>query len=107
VADSQSRVLRIELPELEPGDTHAVEQAGYSILICNVDGELYAVENRCSHAEVELTQAVLEGCELECPSHGALFDVRDGRALALPARTDIKSYPIERVGTGAEVEVRV
>lgn len=98
--------MRVDVSDLSDGQTRPLEHEGVEILLCNVGGLLYAVENRCSHAAVALSEASLEGCELECPYHGALFDVRDGSALALPARTGLRSFPVERVGDEAWIEVR-
>jgi 3-phenylpropionate/trans-cinnamate dioxygenase ferredoxin subunit len=98
-------VHRLELVPPEPGRTLSVEVDGVSILLCNVDGELHAVENQCSHARVPLDEAPLEGCELECPFHGARYDVRDGAAVALPAKKGLRTFAVRR-GEGA-IEITV
>ena len=69
-----------------------------SILVCNVDGEFFAVENECTHAAVPLDEGTLRGCELECDFHGAVFDVRTGEALAMPATVALRRFPVERRG---------
>lgn len=97
--------LEVDVSDLAPGDMRVVEHAGTSILLCNVAGELFAVENLCSHAAVPLSEGELEGCELECVLHGAVFDVRTGEALALPARDPIRSFAIERVGDRVRIRV--
>jgi nitrite reductase/ring-hydroxylating ferredoxin subunit len=102
----RSRHLRVDVSGLAPGGKLALEsETGRKILLCNVGGTLYAIENQCSHAAVELTEGTLEGCELECRFHGAVFDVRNGRALALPARRDLRSYPVSREGDVAVIEL--
>jgi 3-phenylpropionate/trans-cinnamate dioxygenase ferredoxin subunit len=65
-----------------------------SIILFNVDGNFYAVENMCSHEEYELAEGDLEGCILKCPKHGATFDVRTGQHLTTPAYFPIKSFPV-------------
>ncbi len=102
---SDDAALEVDVSDLAPGAMRVVEHDGTSVLLCNVDGEIYAVENICSHATVPLSEGVLEGCELECVLHGAVFDVRTGEALALPARQPIRSFAVER--SGARVRVRV
>lgn len=102
---SDAAALEVDVSDLVPGAMRVVEHDGTSVLLCNVDGEIYAVENICSHAAVPLSEGVLEGCELECVLHGAVFDVRTGEALALPARQPIRSFAVER--SGARVRVRV
>lgn len=86
--------LVVDVSELASGRTRAVSHAGANLLVCNVDGAYFAVENRCSHAEVLLTVARLDGCLLECPVHGARFDVRDGSVARRPARRGIRTYPV-------------
>lgn len=95
---SDVRHLEVDVAELEPGQMKAVEHAGRSILLCNVDGQIHAVENECSHAAVPLVEGELDGCEVECAFHGAVFDVRDGRALALPAKDPIRTFEVRREG---------
>lgn len=65
------------------------------ILVCNVEGALYAVEDRCSHDNAPLDNGELDDYEIECPRHGARFDVRSGKALCLPATRAIETYAVE------------
>lgn len=71
-----------------------------SIILFNVDGLFYAVENLCSHEEYELAEGDLEGCILACPKHGATFDIRTGQHLTTPAYFPIRIFPT-RVESGA------
>ena len=68
--------------------------AGTSVVLCQVKGECYAVENRCSHAFQTFDGGRLRGVRLMCPLHGACFDVRDGRAMGLPASSPIRSFKV-------------
>ena len=79
-------ILNVDIEALAPGEMKAVQHAGFSILVCNVDGEFHALENECSHAAVPLDEGTLRGCELECAFHGALFDVRSGKRWQCPRR---------------------
>ena len=87
-------VVEVDVSDLAPGQTRSVDCGDRRVLLCNVDGVFYAVADRCSHAAVPLDAGRLTGCILECPFHGAQFDVRDGSAVALPARRPIASYPV-------------
>jgi nitrite reductase/ring-hydroxylating ferredoxin subunit len=98
-------VHRLELTPPEPGQTLPVEVAGISMLLCNVEGELHAVENQCTHARAPLDEAPLEGCELECPFHGARYDVRDGAAVALPAKKGLRTFGVRRDAGSIEITV--
>jgi len=90
--------LEVDVSDLPPGRMRAIEHAGTSVLLCNVEGRIHAVENLCSHAAVPLSEGHLRGCEIECDLHGAVFDVRSGEAIALPARSPIRTFAVERRG---------
>ncbi len=91
-------VLELDVTGLGPGEMRAFDHGGVSILLCNVEGEIYAVENECSHAAVPLDEGTLRGCELECDFHGAVFDVRNGTALAMPATRSLRTFSLEKRG---------
>lgn len=88
--------VEVDVAGLGPGEKRVVEHDGLSILVCNVDNVFYAIENVCSHAAVPLSDGELQGCEIECIFHGALFDVRDGQPLAPPATRPVRTYPVEQ-----------
>ncbi len=68
---------------------------GQAIVVCHLEGgKFYAVEDRCSHDDEELSGGGLEGCELICPRHGARFDVRDGSVTAPPAFYPIDTFEV-------------
>lgn len=92
-----------ELPE---GSREVFDVGNMSILLLNVNGEYFAVENLCSHAAYTLENGALhDGCQLECPTHGAIFDIRTGEALSAPAYTPIKTFAT-RVENG-EIQVEL
>ncbi len=68
---------------------------GRQIAICNVDGAFYAIDDICTHDGGSLDQGELQGDQIECPRHGARFDVKSGRAITLPAVMPVKSYPVQ------------
>lgn len=59
-----------------------------------VGDEVFAVGDRCSHAEASLAEGILFGAEVECPRHGASFDLATGKALTLPASLPVPTYPV-------------
>ena len=93
--DSASRLYPLDATDLAPGTSRAFCVNGISILICNVDGEFFALENRCSHAKAPLADGRLQGHRLECPLHGAVFDVRTGKPERPPARRAVPIFPVE------------
>lgn len=97
--------VRVETEIPEPGKTRHFKIDDQRILLCNVDGDLFAVENSCTHARVLLTAGRLIGPELECPVHGARFDVRTGAVTCPPARKALRSFPVSLVEGGVEVQL--
>jgi len=72
-------------------------------VIFNIAGEYYAIADLCSHDDGPLGDGELEGFDINCPRHGAKFDVRTGDVLSLPAIVDIPAYPV-RVRDG-QIEI--
>ena len=83
-----------ETAEVAPGQVKVYEAQGRRIALCNVEGAFYAIDDVCTHDGGSLDQGELEGYQIECPRHGARFDVRSGRVLALPAVMPVRSYPV-------------
>lgn len=77
------------------------EDAGdYGLVVCRVNGQLYALEDNCSHADTPLSEGRLRGHNLTCPLHGTSFDVRTGAHSGPPAYTGVACYRVEdREGT--------
>ena len=68
---------------------------GKDLAIYDVNGEVFATDNICSHGNARLCEGFLEGHEIECPHHQGRFDIRNGKALCAPLTDDIKTYPIK------------
>ena len=66
-----------------------------AVAIYQVDGEFHAIEDTCPHAGGSLAFGKLEGHTVACPRHGAMFDVRTGRVISLPAVRGVKSYSVK------------
>lgn len=75
------------------------------VVIRESNGEIFALEDRCSHANVRLSKGKCYGGELECPAHGAKFDVRSGNNLCLPAVAPVKTYKVQVSGDDILVEL--
>lgn len=79
-----------------PTDTGVkVECDGEAIAVFRRGDDVYALADRCSHAEASLSEGDLFDDEIECPMHGAAFDITSGKALTLPATTAVRTYPAE------------
>ena len=81
--------------ELLPGEYRVVYDGDTPIAVFNIDGDLYAIEDLCTHDGGELTGGVIEGHEVECPRHGARFDIRTGVALTPPAYEPTPKFPVK------------
>ena len=91
--------------EIPVGSTKRVVVGDTALLICNVDGTFYAIEDVCTHEGGPLDQGELQGCRIMCPRHGALFDVTSGAALTLPAVVPLETYPVRAEGDDVLVDV--
>jgi len=89
--------------EMEPGDRIVVEIDDVWVVVFNVGGQYYALEDKCSHEEYMLSEGDIDGYSLECPKHGARFDVRDGKVLAPPAVAPVRAYAVRVVGDEVQV----
>jgi 3-phenylpropionate/trans-cinnamate dioxygenase ferredoxin subunit len=90
--------------EVEPGRVIVVTAGGRRLALCNVDGDYYCIDDVCTHDGGPLDQGELIDDQIECPRHGALFDVKTGRALTLPAVVPVGTHEV-RVEDG-EIQVR-
>lgn len=91
-----SRYVKVaRADEIAPGQKKIVEVDGIEVVIVNLDGAFYAIEDMCTHDGGPLGEGKLEGCQLICPRHGARFDVRTGAALTLPAFEAAPTYEVK------------
>jgi 3-phenylpropionate/trans-cinnamate dioxygenase ferredoxin subunit len=81
--------------ELLPGEYKVLEVDGVQAAIFNLDGDIYAIEDVCTHDGGELTGGELDGAAIECPRHGARFDIRTGAALCPPAYEPTAKFPVK------------
>jgi len=91
--------------ELEPGQVKVVQSGRQRFALCNVDGQLFCIDDVCTHDGGSLDQGELDGKEIECPRHGARFDVTSGRATCMPAAAPVKTHPDRAVDGEIQVQV--
>lgn len=92
--------------EILPGENIVVEIGQHWVAVFNVDGEFYAIRDVCTHDGGPLAEGTLYGCEIECPRHGARFDVRTGAVTAPPAVVPVPTYAVRIEGDEIQVEVK-
>jgi 3-phenylpropionate/trans-cinnamate dioxygenase ferredoxin subunit len=100
---TMSRVAtRADVP---PGSVRVFQVNGRSIALANLDGAFYAVDNLCTHDNGPLGEGTLWNGTIECPRHGARFDVQTGAVKALPAVRPVRTYPVHVDGDEVSVDV--
>ena len=104
-ADETGWVRAASRTELPPGEVIGVEIVGRSIALYDVDGDVFATDNICTHAYARLSDGWLDGDLIECPLHAARFDVRSGKVFDPPATEDLKTYPVRLVDDEIEVKL--
>ena len=95
------------IDELPPGGRRVVAWEDLEIGVVNCNGEIFAIEDRCSHDDGDLMEGDVdeETCTVECPRHGSMFDLRTGKPLNLPAYVPIDSFPVSVDDGMIKVEV--
>ena len=100
-----SRVTVAKFDDLVEGTGKRVDVGEERVAVFRVGDQAYAIADRCSHAEASLSDGELFGTEVECPRHGAEFDITTGAALTLPATTPVAAYPVEVVDGGVQITI--
>lgn len=84
-----------DVPE---GDVAGFDVSERSVALYSVGGEIFATDNLCTHGRARLCDGFLEGHEIECPLHQGRFDIRNGKAMCAPLKTDLRTYPVKVEG---------
>lgn len=104
---SQSLVEVCALGDLALDSVRKVEADGQDIALVRCEEGVFAIGNRCSHADVELSEGEVEGCALECWLHGSQFDLRTGMPLSPPAVQPVPTYTVVIEGEGDAARVLI
>jgi 3-phenylpropionate/trans-cinnamate dioxygenase ferredoxin component len=84
--------------EIKPGQRKIIDFEDLTVALLNVEGEYYCIEDVCTHDGGPVAEGELDGFVIECPRHGALFDIRDGRVLSMPAVIPVPTYEVRIEG---------
>ena len=98
-------VTAAKASEIPAGAFKPVVVKDKRLLICHTAEGFFAVDDTCTHDDGPLADGWLEGDAIECPRHGARFDVRTGKVLCLPAAVGIRSYPVTVEGDEIKISV--
>ena len=93
------------LADLAEGSPAARDVGGVPVVLVRAGGEVFALRDMCSHADVALSEGEADGCAIECWLHGSRFDLRTGFPLELPATEPVPVYPVRLDGTDIYVDI--
>jgi len=91
--------------DLEEGQGTKLCHGGRVVAVFRAEGEFYAIDDRCTHAEASLSDGEVFDTEVECPLHGAIFDLASGEALTFPATRPVETYLTRVEGDKVWVEI--
>jgi nitrite reductase/ring-hydroxylating ferredoxin subunit len=91
--------------ELPPGKAKQAKVGEKMLAVFNVNGSFYAIDDTCPHRGASLAEGELEGHEVICPWHAAVFDVTSGAHLSPPARSDVACYKVQVIGDEVQVDL--
>lgn len=80
--------------DIAPGTVRVFDVDGQAVAVANVDGQFYAFADVCTHDNGPVAEGELDGCVIECPRHGARFDITTGAVLSMPAVVDLPVYDL-------------
>ena len=80
--------------DIAPGTVRVFDVDGQAVAVANVDGQFYAFADVCTHDNGPVAEGELDGCVIECPRHGARFDITTGAVLSMPAVVDLPVYAL-------------
>lgn len=101
-----AKILAGKTSEIASGKLKKISNEGKDILVVNIDGQFYAVDDTCTHMGASLSEGSLEGSTVICGWHGAQFDCKTGKLEKFPAKiNDLKSYNVSIESDNVFVEV--
>lgn len=103
MADEYVQVVNAH--EIPIGEFKAVVVGGKRLLVCHTADGFSAIDDTCTHDDGPLADGWLDGNAIECPRHGARFDVKTGKVLCLPAAVPVNAYPVRMEGDEVKVSV--
>jgi nitrite reductase/ring-hydroxylating ferredoxin subunit len=94
-----------KVSDIEPGELMYVEVGDEFVCLINMDGEIHAINDTCTHEEASLSDGTIIDGEIECPLHGGAFDIRTGEPTAFPVVVAIEKYDVRIEGDEIQVKV--
>ncbi|OGH56137.1 MAG: hypothetical protein A3G34_12670 [Candidatus Lindowbacteria bacterium RIFCSPLOWO2_12_FULL_62_27] len=95
------------ITDLPPGAGKLFEVEGHRVALFHLNGSFHAMDDICTHEEASLAEGRVDGETVECPWHGALFNIKTGAALTMPAVTPVRTYAVKVEGDRVLVDVAI
>ena len=102
---TMDKIKVLNISELENNQSTVVNVNDKEIAVFNVEGEFFAIDDRCSHADESLSEGEVYDCKVECPAHGAEFDLKTREALTPPASKSVSCYQTSTDENSIYIEV--
>ncbi len=94
-----------KLSDIQPGELMYVDVGDEFVCLINLDGEIHAINDECTHEEASLSDGTIIGDDIECPLHGGSFDIRSGEPTNFPVVVAVEKYGVRIEGDDIQVEV--
>ena len=94
-----------KVSDIEPGELMYIEVGDEFVCLINMDGEIHAINDTCTHEDASLSDGTIIDGEIECPLHGGAFDIRTGQPTAFPVVVAIEKYDVRIEGDEIQVKV--
>lgn len=95
-SSSELEYVRLcEATEIPQGEARRFVVGSHEIAVARAGEEIFAIGDVCSHGQFLLSEGEIDGCTLECPKHGSLFNLRTGEPETLPATVPVAVYPVK------------
>jgi naphthalene 1,2-dioxygenase ferredoxin component len=105
MTDSEHWNTVADRPLLGADSVIGVKAGDLEVALYNIEGQLYATHNICTHAHAMLSDGWLDGDVIECPLHGGRFEVKTSKGLGAPITCDLKTFPVRVEGDAIQVKV--
>ena len=99
------KIKTIKSVDIAENSAALFETNDQQIALFNCEGQIYAIDDMCSHAEASLSEGEVYDCRVECPLHGAEFDLKTGEAVTFPATKSVNTYKTEIIDGYIYVEM--
>ena len=103
--DDEGWIKAADRSSLAEGEVLGVIVSGKEIALYDLDGEIHATDDVCTHAYAKLSDGWLDKGEIECPLHAGRFDVQTGKATAPPCTEDLKTHPVRIAGDEIQIKL--